>query len=418
MPDSSFFTANRTAIFDKLENGSIALLFAGHAPRQSADAYYPFFANRNFVYLTGADGEFAQDYVLLAAKHDNRVSETLFITPCTEMIERWQGKRLKPEEAVQITGIAATAPLDELPLRLHRLFATGKYASLWLDLERFTPSEPDGAVHLFAQQMLRTYPHLALHDIYPLIRSKRTVKHPQEIEAMKKAMAVTRKGILAMMRASRPGMREYEYKAIFDSALTSSGVLAPAFPPIISAGENNFYIHYHSYTGTAKDGDMILNDVGACWDGLCNDVSRGWPANGTFSPRQSLLYTCAYNTSEYMFSILKPGIPMADVDLTARKYCFEQLKAIGLCSAYEDVGKYMWHGGAHHVGYDVHDAVDMTLPLSPGMVFCVDIGIYCREWGIGFRLEDNCLITGTGCENLSKDIPRSMEDIENAMKDK
>ena len=78
----------------------------------------------------------------------------------------------------------------------------------------------------------------------------------------------------------------------------------------------------------------------------------------------------------------------------------------------------MWHGGAHHIGYDVHDAVyspgDML--LAPGMVFCVDIGIYCEEWGAGFRLEDNCLITDNGCENLSAAIPRSIEEIEAFMR--
>jgi len=233
---------------------------------------------------------------------------------------------------------------------------------------------------------------------------------------MRKAMTITREGILDMMRLARPGMMEYELKAFFDAALTRNGVLTPSFTPIISAGENNFCIHYDAFTGRVNDGDMVLNDVGAIWDNECNDVSRGWPVNGKFSREQALLYTCAYNTSQYMFSILKPGMPMADVDLTARKYNFEQLKKIGLVREYEEVGLYMWHGGAHHVGFDVHDVVDMTRPVSAGMVFCVDIGIYNEEWGIGFRLEDNCLITDDGCVNLSKDIPRSIEDIEAAMR--
>ena len=160
---------------------------------------------------------------------------------------------------------------------------------------------------------------------------------------------------------------------------------------------------------------MILNDVGACWDNLGNDVSRGFPCNGRFSERQRLLYTCAYNTSNYMFSIIKPGMPMASVDQTARRYCYEQLKGIGLLDSYDDIGRYMWHGGAHHVGFDTHDVVDMSHPVASGMVFCVDIGIYCEEWGIGFRLEDNCLVTEDGCENLSRDIPRSIEEIESEM---
>ena len=92
----------------------------------------------------------------------------------------------------------------------------------------------------------------------------------------------------------------------------------------------------------------------------------------------------------------------------------EQLKAIGLCDRYEDVGRYIWHGGAHHVGWDTHDLVDVDI-VEPGMVFCVDIGIYCEEWGIGFRLEDNCLVTEDSCENLTASIPRTIEEIESVM---
>ena len=105
---------------------------------------------------------------------------------------------------------------------------------------------------------------------------------------------------------------------------------------------------------------------------------------------------------------------MADVDRLAREYNFEQLKAIGLCERYEDVGRYIWHGGAHHVGWDTHDLVDVDI-VEPGMVFCVDIGIYCEEWGIGFRLEDNCLVTEDSCENLTASIPRTIEEIESVM---
>jgi Xaa-Pro aminopeptidase len=218
-----------------------------------------------------------------------------------------------------------------------------------------------------------------------------------------------------MMRASRPGMWEYQYKAIFDHVLTDHDVLEPGFPPIISAGQNNFCIHYYSYSGQAQDGDMVLNDVGARWKGIVNDVSRAWPCNGKFTERQRLLYECALRSSDYMFSIIKPGMLHEDVDRLAREHNYEQLHQLGLVDSYEEIGKLMWHGGAHHVGLDVHDDVVRGGPLQPGMIFCVDIGIYCEEWGIGFRLEDNCLVTEDGCENLSRHIPRTIKEIEAAM---
>jgi Xaa-Pro aminopeptidase len=233
---------------------------------------------------------------------------------------------------------------------------------------------------------------------------------------MRESQRITAEAVTAMMRASKPGMYEYQYKAEFDYVLGKYGV-PPAFPPSISAGANNFCIHNYSYAGQARDGDIVLNDVGVSWDNLMNDVSRGWPVNGRFNERQRLLYECAYATSEHMFGLIRPGMLMGDVDLTIRKYNYERLKDIGLLTDYDGIGKYMWHGGAHHVGYDVHDAVSVTNgdPVMPGMVFCVDIGIYAEGWGIGFRLEDNCLVTETGCENLSAATPRSIQEIEDIM---
>ena len=413
--NQSFHMENRATLYDTLEPGTLLLSFAGSAPRQSADAYYPFFANRNFVYLTGLGGGEPHEFILMAQKDAGGVSETIFSLPPDSHAERWTGRRLKPDEIREKSGVKQIASVDTFPSAFHRAVSSGKIHTLALDLYKNLPGDEDDAAYRFAGHVSEAYPFLRVTNYHRQLCVQRTIKKPCEIEAMKKAMKVTRAGIEAMMRASKPGMYEYEYKAVYDHALTGRGVLAPAFPSIISAGENNFCIHYYSYTGQAKDGDMILNDVGACWDNECNDVSRGWPCNGKFTERQRQLYTCAYNTSEHMFHTIKPGIPMADVDVISHKYCCEQLKKLGLLSSYDEIGKYMWHGGAHHVGYDVHDAVDMTRPVSPGMVFCVDIGIYVQEWGIGFRVEDNCLVTEDGCVNLSADVPRTIEEIEAVM---
>ena len=189
-----------------------------------------------------------------------------------------------------------------------------------------------------------------------------------------------------MMQASKPGMYEYQYKAEFDRALGQFGPEGPGFPSIISAGANNFCIHYYGYTGQAQDGDMILNDVGAQHNNMITDVSRGWPCNGKFTQRQKLLYECALATSNYMFSIIKPGMPMADVDATIKRYNFERLKDAGVLKSFDEIGTLMWHGGSHHIGYDVHDVVQRPEILAPNMAFCVDVGIYHEQWGIGFRL--------------------------------
>lgn len=413
--DYHFHLENRRELYGSLRENSLFICFAGRNIPQSADAEYDFFANRNFVYLTGLNGAEVHDFILLAKKEGDSVKETLFVLPPDPMAERWTGRRLKPDTIRERSGVQDIQPVEKFSAAFHAAASTGRYAAVALDLWKKGAQDPDTEAYRFARMLRADYPYLQVDNCHRQLCAQRTIKKPCEIAAMREAMKVTKAGIEAMMRASRPGMYEYEYKAAFDHALTSHGVLAPAFPSIIAAGENNFCIHYYSYTGQAKDGDMVLNDVGAAWDGICTDVSRGWPCNGHFSPRQRQLYACAYRTSQHMFSIIRPGIPMADVDKLCHQYCGGLLREIGLLGEDEAPEKYMWHGGAHHVGYDVHDQVDMSRPVSAGMVFCIDVGIYVEEWGIGFRLEDNCLVTEEGCENLSAAIPRSIEEIEGFM---
>ena len=320
--DKSFFLGNRQKLYSTLDNGTAVVLFSGEEIRKSADDNFPFYANRNFVYLTGLD---RAQFVLLAEKIQDEVKETVFILPSDMLKERWTGKRLKAEEVKEISGIENISFVQDFDTYFHVLMRSGKINTVGLDLYKWEKDEIDAPAHVFARKLTNNYPQLRIIDLLPQIRRQRTIKQSCEIDAIRQAVKITREGIIAMMKSSKPGMYEYQYKAEFDRVLTSHGVLEPAFRSIISAGDNNFCIHYYDYTGKSKDGDMILNDVGAKYDNLVNDVSRGWPCNGKFSDRQKELYMCAFNTSQHMFSIIKPGMPMADVDRLAREYNFEQL---------------------------------------------------------------------------------------------
>lgn len=411
--DKTFYIGNRQALYDTLPIGSLVVLYSGHAPRKTADEPYPFFADRSFVYMTGVTKE---NLIFTALKTDSGVDETMFILPPDAHAERWNGARIKAHEVEMQAGVKNCRYVSEFGAYLKNLANSGKCDTVCLDFDKLFDNEQVREAFVLAEIIKKEYPYLNLKNIHKTIANIRTIKKPCEIEAMRKAEAINREGIIRMMQSSKPGMYEYQYKAEWDYALMQHGVLSPMFPSIISAGKNNFCIHYYDYTGQAQDGDMILNDVGAVWDFCGTDVSRGWPCNGKFTDRQKALYECAFETSNYMFSILKPGIPMADVDRIARDYNASLLRGVGVLGKDEDPGKLIWHGGAHHVGFDTHDVVDIAgRNIEPGMVFCVDIGIYCEEWGIGFRLEDNCLITEKGAENLSKDVPRSIEEIESIM---
>lgn len=409
-----FFTQNRAKLYAQMKNNSLLILFSGIEVRKTNDEFYPFYTNRNFLYLTGLD----QKELALIAQKDaaGKVEEKLYLLPPDLLAERWTGSRIKPQEAADLSGVEEIGLTDSFEADLHRLAASGRFQHLYLDLFRVSPSDRDEPAHLLLRRAASDYPYLQLENANILIRRLRTIKQPCEIAAMRQAEEITCAGITSMMKASKPGMFEYQYKAVFDYALGQYGPHGPGFPSIISAGKNNFCIHYYAYQGQALDGDMVLNDVGAWHDCMMTDVSRGWPCNGKFSEKQRLLYECALETSNHMFSIIKPGMAMKDVDGGIRRYNAELLKNAGVLDDVENIGRFMWHGGAHHVGFDVHDVVETPESIAPGMVFCVDVGIYHEEWGIGFRLEDNCLVTEDGCENLSACTPRTVAEIEDMMK--
>ncbi len=409
-----FFQGNRERLYAGMKENSLLVLFSGTEVRKTNDEFYPFYTDRDFLYLTGLDGK---ELALLARKDGaGKVTEKVFLLPPDPLAERWTGRRIKPDEAADISGIGQIGFAADFAAELHRLAATGNYEHLYLGLYRADPSDRDRPAHRLLKRAASDYPFLKIENANALIRRLRLIKQPCEIEAMRRAEEITCAGITAMMKASKPGMYEYQYKAVFDYTLGQYGPQGPGFPSIISAGANNFCIHYNSYSGQALDGDMVLNDVGAWYDNVMTDVSRGWPCNGKYNDRQRLLYECALATSNHMFSVIRPGMPMAEVDGEIRRYNAQMLKDAGVLDDVRNVGKYMWHGGAHHVGFDVHDAVAAPELIGPNMVFCVDVGIYHEEWGIGFRLEDNCLVTGDGCENLSAATPRTIQDIEATMR--
>ena len=182
--------------------------------RKTNDEYYPFYTDRDFLYLTGLDGK---GLALLARKDSRgRVAEKVFLLPPDPMAERWTGRRISPDEAAERSGIGQVGFAAELAGELHQLASKGNYEYLYLDLYRADPSDRDTPAHRLLKRAASDYPFLKIENANALIRRLRTIKQPCEIEAMRQAEQITRAGITAMMKASRPCMYEYQYKAVFD----------------------------------------------------------------------------------------------------------------------------------------------------------------------------------------------------------
>ena len=177
-------------------------------------------------------------------------------------------------------------------------------------------------------------------------------------------------------------------------------------------------MHYANPMCALADGELILSDVGAVYDDYGTDISRVFPANGHFSERQAQIYELAYEANRAVMAHVRPGAYFPSLNPICRKVSFEGLKALGLLDDYADISRYVWHGAVHHIGLNTHDVGGYEDPIAENMVFTVDAGIYVREWGIGLRIEDNVLVTADGCENLSAEIPSTMEEIESLMSEK
>jgi Xaa-Pro aminopeptidase len=230
-------------------------------------------------------------------------------------------------------------------------------------------------------------------------------------------MCVTRDGIHAMMKAAKAGMYEYQLEAVFNKVLADAGVRDPAFENIVSSGRNNFCIHYDEPVGVLNAGDLILVDVGARHNQYVNDISRAFPVNGKFSQEQKTVYAIALKINKELMAMLVPHkVTFADIEAHARRRVGEELTGAGYLSKDEDVSTYYWHGGTHHIGLDVHDVGAQPVPIAPGMVFTIDVGIYIEKSNIGFRIEDDVVITETGYDHLSSDIVREIDDVEAMMR--
>ncbi|MEP4049208.1 MAG: aminopeptidase P N-terminal domain-containing protein [Luteolibacter sp.] len=403
----------RKRFYENLKIGEGLILFAGSAPRKTADATYPFFANRNFVYLTGIT---QANSVFMAVNHDGEIEETLFIAKKDALQERWHGYRISHEEASELSGVANVKHLENFEPMLKNLLNSGAVSVLWYDFDKFDSGRAGAPQNRHSESIRATYPYVTFKNAYPLICEARTIKDAGEIAHIREALAITRDGIHAMMKAAKPGMHEYQLEGVFNKVLADAGVREPAFASIVSAGRNNFYIHYEEPMGMLGDGDLILTDVGARKNQYVSDISRAFPVNGTFTPAQREVYSIALKVNNELMELLVPGkVSFDDIETHSRRRVGEELVAAGYLRKDEDVSKYYWHPGTHHIGLDVHDVGPRGNPIAPGMVFTIDVGIYIEDKNIGFRIEENVAITETGYEHLSSGIVREIEDIEAMM---
>ena len=406
------FIKNREKLWGKLEEKSITLIFAGQAPYKSGDETYAFTPNRNFYYLTGIDRE---KMILMLVKTNGRVEETLFVEKNDPIMARWVGEKISESKAREISGIENIKFVEKFEETFGSILDRTKIKDLCLDLERQEFHISTTSSQRFAKAAVERYPYLIVKNVYHEISDLRVIKSEEEIKLIRQAIDITDKGIKSLMKNAKVGMTEYQLEAYFNFTLKSSGVTDYAFKTIAASGKNATTLHYVENNSELEDGKLILFDLGAQYKYYNADISRTFPINGKFTERQKQVYNVVLRTQEAVVAIAKPGIMFSVLNEAAKKALVIGCIELGLIKEASELPKYYFHGVSHYLGLDTHDVGSRDVELKAGMLLTNEPGLYIQEENIGIRIEDDILITENGCENLSKHIIKTVEEIEKFM---
>lgn len=407
------FKERRQEVLSRMKDNSILILFSGIEVHVSADEYAPFEANRNFFYLTGLRRD---NMVLVLDKAAEKVTEKLFIEEADPDMVRWYGRKVTVAEAKEITGIEDISFVDSFESAIDRIMTREDVDYLYFDTYRHQLSDMEDYNLIKANEFAKKYPGVRIQNAFPLIAEMRMQKDADEVALLRDAIKLTDEGLQNVMKNLKPGMKEYQAQADFEYSIKRNGADGVSFPTIAGSGMNGTMLHYETNQDTCEDNTLILLDLGAKYQGYCADITRTYPVNGKFTERQRQVYNIVLAANRKVAEEAKPGMTTLELNNICKKVLAEGCIKLGLIKKEEEIGKYYMHSVSHHLGIDVHDVtVDSNKKLRPGAVITDEPGLYIDEWEIGIRIEDDLLITETGCEVLSEAIIRDADAIESFM---
>lgn len=405
--DCNVFERHRKSILAQMDDNSI-LIEVSRNPEAESVVKQTYNLNRNYYYLCGVI-EF--ENIVVLSKINGHDTEMIFINPYDEFKAKWTGAPLSKETVEKISGIKSVRYLDSYNSVIDRMLQTVE--NVYLDVRPTALNSIKTEDEVLADTIRSKYPWVNIKNARGLFAHSRTIKEPEEIEEMKKAIAITNEGIKSILRNMKESY-EYQIESYFDQAIKYYGATGYAFPTIAASGDNATCLHYSENNSIAKNGDLILFDLGASVNMYCADISRTFPVNGKFTDRQKELYNIVLKGQQIVFNNAKPGVTTRELNQILVNYYQEALKEIGLIKEDSEVFNYYYHAVSHHIGLDCHDLCEYT-PLKAGSVISNEPGLYIKEEGIGIRIEDDILITENGAEWLSPQIIKTVEEIEEFM---
>lgn len=390
--------SRRDRVLKTLKN-AVGLVLAGDHDPHGDGPYRP---QADFEYLTGVVDEPGAMLLLDPTSPVESRRSMLFLRPLNRERERWDGHRPEITAALrERLGIEAIFRTDTLPRLLNTSVRRSRRMACLHAPVAYTQRVPVDL--MIFRKVAERIPGTSIEDRSEVLAKMRSVKSRQEVALMQRAIDITRLGFEAMMRATRPGVGEFEIQSIIEYAYRSHGSRGPAFPTIVGAGINSTVLHYTANDRTLAEGDLVCVDSGAVFGGYAADVTRTVPVSGTFSERQREIYELVLAAETAAIKAVRPGVTFAELDDAAR----DVIVAAGY-------GDHFIHSIGHHLGLETHDATP-DAPVEKGAVVTIEPGVYIPRECIGVRIEDDVLVTPSGSKTLSAKIPRTVAEVEKAM---
>lgn len=393
------YRRRRDAVFKALK-GAAAVVFAGEGSPPLLGRWRPDF---NFLYLTGIDGEAGAAVLFNPAAEDERRRCVLFLRPMDSELERWDGYRDPIGKALrEKTGFETVVRSGGLPAALTAAARRTKRLACLHALSVYpAPVSPDFAAY---KQVSERVPGVKIEDLSNLLPSLRSIKSAAELAMMGRAIEATAAGFAKMMPTIRPGITEGDLARTLEQGYVAGGADGVAYNSIVGSGINGTVLHHMKNDGTLQAGDLIVIDSASEYRGYTSDVTRTFPVDGKFTADQRDVYDVVLRAELAGIKAVKPGAKMSDVDAAAR----DVITRAGFADAFI-------HNIGHPLGMQVHDVI-ADGPLKPGMVVTIEPGIYLPERKMGIRIEDDVLVTSSGSKNLTAMIPKTVAEVEAAMR--
>ena len=419
-----------------MDENSIAIIPAAHEATRSYDTEYKFRQDSDFWYLTG----FPEPDAIAVIDPKAKKPYTLYVRPRDLEMETWFGRRQGVEGAVKNYNADQSFSIDRFAADMAKLL--DGHDKLYYRFAVDKALDQQILQYLSGQRVRRlktAYPPHTISDPTPIIGDMRLHKTDKEVALMQRSADIAVEAHVLAMKKVRPGMNEAQVESLMEAYMRDKGASGVAYNSIIGGGDNATILHYVENNMPLKDGDLILIDAGAEYEGYASDITRTFPINGKYSKAQREVYDVVLDVQNQCIEYTKTGNTVKARQEFSIELLTEGMKKLGLLKGKtkdlikeKTYMKYYMHGVGHYLGLDVHDAgryfVDQTArhsrPFAPGMVLTVEPGLYippddksapAKYRGIGIRIEDDVLVTKEGNLNLTAKVPKDPDEIEALM---